>query len=443
MLIKKRKLSTLRTVSSVKTVHAGETTRAIELEIHKAKQEANFIRQEAEKVLAESQRKLKEAEEKVKEIIRTTNLEAKTLKEQVYNETLNAATVEAEQIKNNAKEILKELFEVKVKALNQAHSDIINIALDLAKKIIRYEASVDPNVLKVQVVEAIKRATPDTDRVQVYVNPSELAKLQESIPELEKLFPRGINIIPLAKESVDPGSCIVETKSGQLDASFSTQLGVLTNLIANIEVKEPEIYFEEEIPVDTGQSQTVLFEESETALPLVEEEVYFTFEEAKLKSELLNDEPLIQMPKQVETFPFSKENKPEEATVFDAVDEEVLEVPHEIISEAIDVKAEPPAPTKKKIDLGNTFERTREEAEELDKESVIPEQKIEPQIEVSQPQFEYEEDDELPEEKEKKPVIKSILRPKKKAPSQQISEIASEIEKSPEWKDLVQGEDEE
>ena len=371
MLIKKRKLVSIngsKDVTRILQPEHGEVNRALQLEIQKAKQ----IKHEAQLMLAESEKKLKEAQAKAKEIISSANLEAKTIKEKVYKETLQRANEEAELIKEQAKEVLKELFEVKREALTQANKEIIKIALDLAEKIIRYKVAVDPNILQTQVIEAIKKATSEADRVQVFVNPNDLKTLEENIPQMEKLFPSGVDIIPLSSDSVDPGSCIVETKSGQLDARFSTQLQALTNLMDHIEVIEPQIEINEEIQTIDVPAE---IEEEEEKLTEVEKEV--------LEKELLLED-----------------EEPEEQKVIN------ITTPQQ----------------RKKLSIGPTPERTREEAEELDEGLIL----------------EYE--DEIEEEKkEVKPT--NILKPKKSGKSA-VSNIASELEENPEWKGLVE-EDEE
>ena len=372
MLIKSKRLPKTMRLREV----TSETAREAELEIRKARQEARLIKGEAEAILVESQKKLNEAEEKVKQIIKEANAKASELKDTVYKETILSAKKEAEEIKNKSKQLLKELFDVKREALNQAHNEIIKVALDLASKIIKYQASIDPNVLKTQVVESIKKATTEADRVQVFVNPVDLETLKQSIPDMEKLFPSGVDIVPLPDDSVDQGSCAVETKSGQLDARFSTQLVTLTNLVTSLEIPSPQITIEEDI--------VPLIQVVE---PIIEEEV-LSSEEEKLKEELLGESPLI-----------------------------------DLIREENSLEEEAPMQRKKKLFTEGLVERTIEEIEELDEES--------------------EEDNEILEEEI---MPKSVLKPKKKSPNiqnTQIKSIAEEVEQSPEWKDLVQEEDEE
>lgn len=435
MLIKKRKLVGIngKNITRILQPEHGEISKALQLEIQKAKEEARKIKHEAHVVLTESEQKFKEALIKAKEIISNANLEAKTIKEKVYQDTLKAANEEAALIKEQAKMVLKELFEVKREALTQANKEIIKVALDLAEKIIRYKVSVDSNILQTQVVDAIKKATSEADRVQVFVNPSDLKTLEENIPQMEKLFPSGVNIIALANDSVDPGSCIVETKSGQLDARFSTQLQALTDLISHIEVIEPQIEINEETSAVTTEVQESSFLEVEQGeVPAVVEEHEDELGESEktiLEKELLsnNEEsfPFISTEQLISpALPLELEDEESIIEEEDLQEQEIINIPEEIVQNIEKQLLEKEQPQvniqqKKKLNIGHIPERTREEAEELDEDLV----------------FEHEED-QLEEEKEEiKP--QNILKPKK-SKSSEVSDIASELEEDSEWKDLVE-----
>lgn len=396
MLIKHKNLTKIHSASNVVHIEPTEAARAVQMELHKAKQEAKAIRQEAEAVLEESRKKLDAAETKATVIIDSANKQAEAIKQKVYNETLSAAKNEADEIRTQSRQIMLELFEVKKQTLFQAHTDIIKVALDLAEKIIKYQASVDPNILRTQVIEAIKKATSEADRVQVYVNPQDLKRLEQSISDLEKLFPSGIDIIPLSNDTVDPGSCVVETKSGQLDARFSTQLKSLSDLVLRAEVAEPQIDTVEEVHhvSDSDTQERLLVQDKERSIE----------EEPSILIDQPQEESIIQ--------PFSLED-------------DMLEIPKEIVDKVEDSSL--PQSKKKKIFSDDLMKRTKEEIEELDETAEYEEENKE------------EEDN---ESKEKKIHTEGILRPKKQLEKSQISDIASELEKSPEWKDLLQDEDE-
>ena len=431
MLIKSKNLSKNQSLHRVTNIEERESTRISQQEIAKAKQEARAIKQEAESILQESQKKLSEAEARIKQIIADANLKATEIKEKVYKETLQAAKEESEKIKNRSKELLKSLLDVKQQALVQAHSEIIKIALDLAAKIIKYQASIDPEILKTQVLESIKKATSEADRVQVFVNPADLKTLEQSIPELAKLFPSGLDIVPLTNDSVEQGSCIVETKSGQLDARFSTQLQSLTKLVEHLEVKEPQVEVKEELLSKQELKEVIISEEDEENL--LNEEPLLTFgthhddalsEEEELKKELLSNESLIDLIDDEEKFPFGKAEQAviemEPVILQEDKPELVLEKP--VIKETTTV-IEPDG--KKRLSIDESSERTKEEANELDES------------------FTYDEEDEDIEEEEEKASSLGVLKPKKKQAETPVTNIAEEIEKNPEWKNLIQEEDEE
>lgn len=395
MLIKRKNLSHIKNISTANIVEISEATKVARTEIQKARQEAKAIQQEAQVLLTESQKKLKEAEAKANEIVQSARLEAKKIKEKTYNDTLQKANDEAELIKAKARELLKELFEVKRSALTQAHNEIISIALDMAEKILRYQASIDSTVLKTQIIESIKKATSEGERIKVSVNPSDLKTLEENLSDIEKLFPSGMEIVALSNDSINPGSCIIETKSGQLDASFSAQLAALKDLVTHLEIKKPEIEIDQ-----------VAIEEKLTE-PQIEEE--------QLKKELLGDEPLIELPKD------------EEETQDLLIAEDIEIEKKEDKLQEVDISKE--TPKKKKLNLDeDLLERTQEEINELDETEITVEDNL----------YGFE-DEEEPEEDISHDTA-SILRPKKQD-SQEVSKIAEEIETKPEWQSLLQDED--
>ena len=109
------------------------------------------------------------------------------------------------------------------------------------------------------------------------------------------------------------------------------------------------------------------------------------------------------------TFPFVSNEPTVSSPVPLELEEEEEKMPQ--------IELETPVQPKKKLGLNPIPERTKEEAEELD-EGIV---------------FEYEDEQEE-EKKEIKP--QNILKPKKS--TSEISNIASELEENPEWKNLVE-----
>jgi flagellar biosynthesis/type III secretory pathway protein FliH len=415
---------------------------AIQQEIQKAKQQAKSLKEEAEKILEDSKQQLEDAEKKANEIIQQAELDARDIKERVYEESVTAFNEEAEAVRAEAKSLFKDLFEVKREALMQAHEDIIKIALDLAEKIVRYQANIDPEILKTQVIESIKKATSESERVQVFVNPQDLQKLEDNVVEIEKLFPAGVSITPLSNESVDIGSCVIETKSGQLDARFSTQLMTLVKLCEHLEVAEPNIEISEDVSIPETTVQVTPFEdlpensraeelkinlrEHEKELLeeglLTEEEkliVHLTDEEELLRRELLEDN-------------------------FDELEKKLLheQLLNEAVYEAEQVQVEEIPVLEEPINEDQVMQDYQPQVEEVIEEVVEEEATFAEEVNPSQGLlFEYEEDGEDDEINKPEQVdTKNILKPKKKPYKIDFNDLADEVEKNPEWKEMLDDE---
>lgn len=463
MLIKRKKIDKFKSLSP----HQSEVKKPVldksyleaikkaEEEIKKAKADALKIKKEAEEIIIESQKKLQVAEEQALNIIESAQNEAEELKQRTYEAVISKANSEAEIIKNQSKLVLKKLFEVKREVLLQAHKEIVAIAIDLAEKILRHQASIDTNVLKTQVLESIKKATKDAERVQVYVNAGDKAILEEAIPDIEKLFPAGLEIIALVNESVEKGSCIVETKSGQLDARFSTQLKSLIGIVSNIELPEPQINLETNIDVEP---EIITNEELSTQPDSLQEE-----QQAKIQSAASlfsihlqgGGTADTQAEDQLEKLGFKKfevsqpSQEAKATTTEESIDlaeiEEIKEINslEEYKKQVIENEENQDYEKILKEELLND-EYTSEEIEVIEppvenslfKESIY-EEEVEAEEAPEEEELIYEEEED--ETEEEKPVdIRSILKKKTNSSQNGISSIAKEIEGSNEFRDLLE-----
>ncbi len=465
MLIKRRKLGPSKAPSKKNNegiIQLSQSAQALQEEINKAKHEAQGIKEEAKRILSGAREELKKAQEQADEIIKQAEIDAIEIEKKVYEESKAAFNEEIMDLREETKFLFADILDIKREALMQVHKDIIKVALDLAEKIIRYQANIDPEILKTQVIEAIKKASSSSERIQVFVNPQDLSKLEENIESIEKLFPAGITITALTNESVDPGSCTIETKSGQLDARFSTQLMTLTKLCEHLEVAEPIINIEnEEIEIKESELNITPFEEliknkeieetlkipeiienhehnlkepNETISKREEEllEEGFTSDETLMK-ELLNDnfkdlntEDIIQGDNYFEnSLEIIEENSiPEIRETVEQKEEIIPETAPDVIEEITSEILEQDEITETEdLPLELEYEESKVITDEIS--------------EIENPPFklEYEEDDELEEEEENLDT-KSILKPKKQI-NNDFNSLADEVEQNPEWKDLL------
>lgn len=158
-------------------------------------------------------------------------------KQKALEEALN----EGQAYVTELKKILGSFQDAKESLLEEAHSEILSLAMDVAKQILKKEVSLSPEILETQVSSAIAKVVKGKGKVQVIVNPDDKALLDDIRESLEATLEANVQLIFASEDSIDKGSCVIETKGGRFDASFSTQLKVIEQAFkgyVNHEIKD-------------------------------------------------------------------------------------------------------------------------------------------------------------------------------------------------------------
>ena len=198
-------------------------------------------RVELENIQVEAVKTIKDAEKKAKEIlenaINDVNSEVNDIKANAWEEGFNRGKQEAMQrMEEDVDAVLisanKVLTESSIKAreiFQDNKSEIIKLSFEIAKKIIKKEAS-DKEVLFENLVEAMKKAQSNKE-LKIFVNWEQLSFGKEIKDILKNNF-QGIETIDIIEDrTVEPGGCIIETKLGKIDATIKNQLDIVFNAL--------------------------------------------------------------------------------------------------------------------------------------------------------------------------------------------------------------------
>ena len=123
--------------------------------------------------------------------------------------------------------VMVQLLEAKEESMRMAMNDIAQMALTVAEKLVRQEVAADPEIVLNITAETIKEMGKSHKSIIIKVNPIDVDIVRENIPRIYPYGDSKTNIVVVGEETVNPGSCIVETNTGLIDASFSTQLAIL------------------------------------------------------------------------------------------------------------------------------------------------------------------------------------------------------------------------
>lgn len=133
-----------------------------------------------------------------------------------YGERLAAHTARIESLLTTMQGQLWHLYE-------RIERDAFRFALAVAGKIIKREVRVDDGTAVRQIQDALRRVV-GVDAIKLRVNPVDEQVIREHRPAILASAESVREFIVEPDESIEPGSCIVECASGNVDARWATQL---------------------------------------------------------------------------------------------------------------------------------------------------------------------------------------------------------------------------
>lgn len=105
--------------------------------------------------------------------------------------------------------------------------DILEISVDIAKKIIKKEVETDPQVLINTIVDVLKTVSKNEPKIVIKVKPQAAQLIKDAIPNITYQYGIDSKINIVADPSIEDGGCILQTNNGIVDASIDTQLEII------------------------------------------------------------------------------------------------------------------------------------------------------------------------------------------------------------------------
>ena len=131
----------------------------------------------------------------------------------------NRGAAELKRTLDHLAQSIQELAGWRARLRREAEGDLVRLALEIARRVVRREIAVDPDALRGLAAAALEKLRgQDISRVKVH--PSHAALLAACL----KQAPGGNTVEVVADASREPGALIFETARGNLDASVNAQL---------------------------------------------------------------------------------------------------------------------------------------------------------------------------------------------------------------------------
>lgn len=144
--------------------------------------------------------------------------------DQVFS-ALCAATTEIEQSRHQL--------------ATQALSEVIELALSIARRVTKRQGAIDPEVLAGNLQEAMKLVVHRAD-LRIAIHPEQRQALDDLLPRLQLQWPALQHVQLIENPDITPGGCRVYSRQGMVDADLSSQLDrVIADLLPPPRTESP------------------------------------------------------------------------------------------------------------------------------------------------------------------------------------------------------------
>lgn len=160
--------------------------------------------------------------------------EAQNIKEAAqkegYEEGLNQAKSDIEEVRSSISAFLG----AKQQVFDYVSPYIMEISVDIAKKIIKKELQQDSSIILDNIAELLKDLSKEETKITLKVNPVQVSLVKAEIPSVLSDAGMDARVMVVPDETIMEGGCIVTTANGVIDATIETQLSVICEALREI-----------------------------------------------------------------------------------------------------------------------------------------------------------------------------------------------------------------
>lgn len=160
--------------------------------------------------------------------------EAVQIKEAAYQEGYNLGLEKAQADLVAFKSNLGAFLSSEKRVFEAIAPDLIEISLEIAKKIIKHEVQTDPQIVIDTVTDILKSIPKNEPKITIKVNSTQAQYVKDNLPTQLTILGVESKVNILADDNITEGSCIVQTSNGVVDASIEAQLDIIQNALRSV-----------------------------------------------------------------------------------------------------------------------------------------------------------------------------------------------------------------
>ena len=207
-------------------------------EVKRKNNQSKKIKQEAEE---DAERILNEAQEKAVEIENSVNTKVSNIEKDAYDkgyreghdQGYDVGKQEVDRLVDRLHIVLTSAIDKRNEIIENSETQLINLVLLIAKKVIKVISENQKNVVINNVIQALRKLK-SRGNVVIRVSLADLELTTEHTKDFLSMVENVKSITILEDSSVDKGGCIIETDFGQIDARISSQINEIEEKILEL-----------------------------------------------------------------------------------------------------------------------------------------------------------------------------------------------------------------
>lgn len=147
-----------------------------------------------------------------------------------YQDGLKDAKADIERIRDS----IDVFFNAKQEVYESIAPDVLEISLDIAKKIIKKEMHENPEILLENIKDILSGLSKEETKIMLKVNPTQVAMLKQDVPEAVSAAGLEAKVIIIPDENIMEGGCMMTTTNGVTDATIESQLAIISEVLKEV-----------------------------------------------------------------------------------------------------------------------------------------------------------------------------------------------------------------
>ena len=153
--------------------------------------------------------------------------ESENIKKSAFEEGYRIGLEKSTEDLAKFREEFKKFMSARQDVFEYIAPDILEISVNIAKKIIKKELETDPQIIINTIIDVLKTVSKNEPKVTIRVKPQSVQFIKDTLPNITYQYGIDSKINIIADPAIEEGGCVFQTGNGIVDASIDTQLEII------------------------------------------------------------------------------------------------------------------------------------------------------------------------------------------------------------------------